>query len=253
MPFARASELDRLLLCPGPAILVRADESTKSPRSKEAAAWGTAIHAWKETGTLPNDPKIRSLFNKKLGASGVDRVKLWPVAGEHEVALAFNVVTGVGRRCTVPVGAAADEYRATWKSAFDDQWVTGTLDYVMELLGGPWVDDLKTGRYGHPKDYEAQQTFYCLAWGTATYGEITPTRSTITHWPKYPTAAHPVRLGSVFNLDYLKAFWKRLQGLRAQILRLQPLPKDAIMGELSTGEQCMYCPSRAACPKISGD
>lgn len=235
MPLARASELDRLLACAGSLVLPRDD--FKPTAAARAAMWGTVCHKWKETGRLPGNEAHDKLLHRKIKASAIDRGALWPGDGEHEVALAYNVVTRRAVRCRL----VGDTEKAAWKGAFSDEWVVGTLDYVLELFGEPWVDDLKTGRIVSLEAHKYQQMFYCLAWGLAAHGRPTPARSTLTHWPRYPVDAPAVRLGRVFSLDEYGAFMLRLVELR-----------DAVVGkrvDLIVGDQCTFCPSRTACPK----
>lgn len=237
MPLARASYLDRLLACPGGAWLAQAD--TRGPGAIAAANWGTAAHAWKETGLYPGGTTGVAL-KKRVAASGIDRLKLWPVTGVHEVALAYNVVRG-----NVMMSTSKDAaYNDRWKAAFDDEWVTGSLDFVDDVFGEPWLDDLKTGRLVHYKDYEAQQSFYVMAWCLADKGKLTRSRSTLTHWPRYPLGGLPSRFGVTMEVEYLELFRDKLAQLRKDILA-----KDNSL--LSTGAQCTYCPSRGACPRLA--
>jgi hypothetical protein len=223
VPLARASQLDRLLACPGSGYLPQID--LRGARAHEAAAWGTMCHRWVETGEIGH-PGLQ----KKLDASGASRDALWP-GGSHEVALAYNVLTGEARSFQ---GDGKDE----WKAAFDNEWVVGTLDYVDEVFGEPWVDDLKTGRRVTWEAYEAQQTFYALAWSKANYGDRRRTRSTLTHWPRYPLGGLPFRFGKVIEAEELEHFEARLREMRAAILS---------QGPRVVGPQCTYCPSRTNC------
>lgn len=231
MPFARASELDRLLSCVGSAVLPRQDTRTLGVR--KAAEWGTSVHSWLETGIVTSPG-----LGERITLSGTNRERLWP-RGLHEITLALNVVTGDARRYY-----GASEGRDAWKTDFDDEWITGTLDFVGELFDLPWVDDLKTGRFAAWNDYKAQQSFYVLAWSRYRYEETRESRSTITHWPRYPKHLPPTREGRVLSLDYLGGFAKQLTQLRDDILRAQ----DA-GAALNPGKQCVYCPSRSHCPQ----
>ena len=238
MPLARASELDRLLACSGSAWLHRAES-----RSGIAAAWGTKVHSWAETGQLPAGLDGVAL-EKRIKASETSRLALWPEDGQREVAMAYNVVRNIATTCT----STEPGYKDRWKAAFDDEWITGTCDYVADVFGDPWVDDLKTGRQVHWKDYEAQQSFYVLAWCMADRGELVQSRSTITHWPRYPVAVKPNRFGTTLDVEYLMLFRGKLQHLRTEILAGRQQPE---IGLLFTGDQCKYCPSRGTCPKLS--
>lgn len=243
MPLARASELDRLLACPGSAVLPRSEE--KSERATEAAAWGTYCHLWKETGEI-RPGKYAGTLKKKVDLLGVGgREELW-AGGLHEVALAYNVVSGAAGALILP--ATSDE-AAAWKSSFGDSWVVGTADYVGLLLESPWVDDLKTGRHAEWETYKFQQAFYALAWSTIHFGEFREARSTITHWPKYPITKKPLRFGTVLTLDFMDDFKRRLRQLREDVLRLRELDQERVVVRLSDGPQCLYCPSRLSCIK----
>lgn len=250
MPFARASELDRLMTCPGSGFLARSPEVPNTRRDR-AAQWGNMCHFWKETGVLPDNEAWALPLHRKIKLSKIDRLAQWPEFGVHEVALAYNVVTGKAARCQVPIGAPGGgrEYREHWKLAFSDEWVTGTLDYAAELLGVPWVDDLKTGRVVSIHDYEYQQAFYVLGWTLAEYGELRESRSTITHWPRYPLEGRPRRLGRVLDVGYLTTFRGELRKLRERILR----GRKGAKVKLESGSHCTFCPSKEICPKMTSD
>ncbi len=201
--------------------------------ARAAADWGTSVHQWLETGTATSPA-----LGERILLSGVNREQLWP-GGLHEITLAYNVVTGEGRRYY-----GATEGKDEWKATHDDEWVTGTLDYVGELFDLPWVDDLKTGRFAAWDDYKAQQSFYCLAWSMYRFNKPQETRSSITHWPKYPKDGAPNREGHVLSLDYLGGFAKQLTQLRDDVLRAREHGPALV-----PGPQCTYCPSWSGCPK----
>lgn len=244
MPFARASELDRLLACPGSIVLPRMDN--RSERAKEAADFGTMVHRWKETGNVPAGRPGLTL-KKKIKESGVDRNALW-AEGLHEVPVALNVVTGEPRALVVPVST---EKKDAWKAAHGPEWVTGTADYVGMLLDLPWVDDLKTGRKVDYIDYRYQQGFYSLVWTLFQMKELAPCRSTITHWPKYPIPDPPTRFGTVLEPDFFADFQHKLRTLYNDSLRLRKLQEDGmdVVSRLTDGAQCIYCPSKLSCTK----
>lgn len=241
MPLARASELDRLFACAGSAVLERDAPRPIGP----AAQWGNLVHYWAETGGFTDltDPKDRAAVEERVRLAGVDREALWPSGGYREVALALNVTTGESRTLADVSLLERDE----WKASFDDHWVVGTADYCGEIMDLPWVDDLKTGRFAAWEDYAAQQTFYALAYTRARYGATHDTRTTITHWPKYPKARPPHRAGRVLDVGALNGFAARLSRLRESILRGREQPENF---ELDLGRQCLYCPSKGQCPKL---
>lgn len=239
MPLCRASELDRLLLCPGSAPGVLERDDFKPTHVAKAAQWGVVCHEWKETGILPDSLPYAKLLDEKIKTAPVHRMVLWPKEGEHEVALAYNVITG--RALRAPEGSTS-EYKDIWKREFGDEWITGTLDFAMELMDEPWVDDLKTGRLVEYKNYKYQQAFYCLAWSKVRYKELRDVRSTLTLWPKYPKTAKPYRVGKVITGAKLAVMAKKLLGLREVILEAR-----GTKGPLVAGEQCFFCPSKAFC------
>lgn len=242
MPLTRASELDRILRCGGSLVLPR--EEIRTTAADKAAAWGTYVHYWAETGHLQGNLAYDRLLNDKIVQGGVDRTALWPEEGEHEIALAYHVVERRAIRCKVPMGITDPKdqtaYKNNWKAAMGNEWVTGTADFAMELLDEPWVDDLKTGRRASYDDYLHQQGFYCMAYVLAEYGELREARSTLTHWPKYPKARPPDRFGEKYELAYFRQLQDSLSTLREQVLNQRV--------KLTVGPQCQYCPSRLSCP-----
>lgn len=242
--------MDRLFACPGSAILPRGVDVEGI-----AASWGTKVHDWVETGIYPEGSDGKEIA-KRVIKSGLKREEFWP-GGEHEVALAYNLVTGEARRYVaprpLPPGNSLKAHKSAWKDAFDNEWVTGTLDWVKDILDTYWVDDVKTGRNAHWKQAEAQQSCYALMYSVYRYGKIQAGRSTIAHWPKYPIARLPLRHGSSLSEDYLGTFLVKLQKLREEILAGRDLYKTGTINEaeLCVGEHCRFCPSRTACPKIN--
>jgi PD-(D/E)XK nuclease superfamily protein len=244
MPLARASELDRLLVCPGSAVLPRV-------RDEEgiAAAYGTCVHYWAETGRVLDGTHGR-LLHRKLEATHVDREVLWPPDGEHEVAFAYNVISSAVQRYRapdpLPPGMSARAHVGAWKEGFGDEWVVGTLDYARRLFDTYWVDDLKTGRNAYWDDYRAQQTFYCLVYSLDVFADTRDGRSSITHWRRYPIDGQPNRFGVALEARQLIAFQKELRALYDVVQKTKA--DGTIRHHLKPGEQCKYCLSYVACP-----
>lgn len=242
MPFARASELDRLLLCAGSTWLTRVD--TRPAYVKKMAEWGTQAHHWKATGEIPNTAPGR-LLKRRVEASGIKRDELWPEKDRHEVGMAYNVVTQESR---MEYGRDL-VFLDNWKAGFDDRWVTGTTDYAGDLLGTPWIDDLKTGNQADLDKFRAQLTFYSLVLSTFEYKGPKECRVTVTHWPKYPVTGLPRRFGGVIGSDELSKFQTALSALRDLILLARTSQDDSKERLLVPGEQCTYCPSKSVCGK----
>lgn len=214
-----------------------------------AAQWGTFVHSWLETGQIPNGKEGDGL-RKRIEASQISRHTLWPLDGEFEVTLAlrlsdFKCVRYPG--VALPPGRTLKEDREAWKMAFDDDWIVGSADYGNEIMDGPWVDDLKTGRYAHWKDFAAQQSFYSLAYSLYRYNDIRDTRSTVTQWTRYPIGNKPVRKGCVLTAQDLEAFGSKLRTLQKRVRRLREAAQDIQHGTLFRGEHCYFCPSKNNC------
>lgn len=200
------------------------------------------VHSWKETGVVP-EGREGKLLQKRIDATGINREELWAY-GQHEVPLAYNVLSGQVEALTAP---ATELEKATWKAAFGDKWITGTADYVGTLIDLPWVDDLKTGRKADYSSYRYQQAFYSLAW--ALCNNDIAARSTITHWPKYPLSQKPSRFGVMLEPEFFLKFQGKLKRLYEVVMKNKEPGKELDSGILSTGEHCVYCPSKRNCVK----
>jgi len=241
MPLCRASQLDRLLNCPGELWLPRTD--IVSPKTMEARDWGTACHKWAETGEMPNFYKFRELLEKKLAKSGTLREDYW-WNGDRELPLAYNVVSGQAMAYAERPENQSHLSGDDWKQSFGDEWITGTLDYGETPFDQVWVDDLKTGRLVAYAEYASQQKFYCAVYSLVKHGEVRDSRSTLTHWPRYPLHAKPVRGGDLevyYEAGELVGFLKGLREFREEALTHRP-------EVLQTGEHCRFCSSKLDCP-----
>lgn len=280
-PWARASELERVLACL-PSQVVTAGligersllRLQKSPATKKAALWGQAMHHWKATGLLPTPKQLQSWSNdsgvrvrvpsllhaleQQVLHSSSSRDSLWPHPGQHELSYTLrcsgtqqqSVQPGTTSNASLSVlrNVAADESaRNDWKTSQSSDSVSGTADYVGDLFGVPWVDDLKTGRFA-PEPDNAQNKFYALcAWLDA--GEPRDgAHVSITHWPR---GGSPRRLGPIaVSADCLHSFRRDLDEAYAEWVWLNnreiPLacysPSDAI---------CRWCPARRVCPALN--
>lgn len=269
MPWTRASELDRSLVCLASTILPR-DPDTRG----EGAAWGVMVHRWKATGLVRAEPEHRNhegLFRKKLAVNGLGTPELeaefreewWPGGGRHEIGVAMDCKSSAWAQV-----AGTDESLEEWKTSWPESWVTGTLDYVADLLDDPWVDDLKTGREA-PSPDSAQLLFYGLA--TARLWSVHRSWMdrvvlSVTHWPRYPVVGLPTRTWTEIDAATLDSFEMRLKlkwGARKDAL-------DRARGKVERGtwraghpmlpvwtsapvtvpgeEQCRWCKSRGSCP-----
>ncbi len=200
------------------------------------------IHHWKETGEWLEDTQPTRRRRAALEAGGVSREDLWPSTGLHEVAFALHTPSGTVERCDLPTREEKD----AWKQAHDDEWITGTCDYLGSLMGEPWVDDLKTGTYGlseNPWDLR-QMRFYAVCAGLLS-AHSTATHVSLTMWPRYPADGVPRQIWAE------PATREQLMG---ELAALEQARQNAVMSRaLSTpvadpGAHCDFCKSKPACP-----
>lgn len=230
MPFARCSELDRLLSCAGSAVLGGEDE--KSEAAKVAADWGTMAHHWKATGeiiTVNGRENLPPLFEKKLRESGVRREDLWPDM-IHETAIAVNphkeyLVCNEGDR-------------DAWKAEKDHNWLTGSCDHHWWMFGELYVGDLKTGKEATLEKHWYQLLGYTL--GVARHYNYRGTcHVVVDHWPRYPVAGKVNRFGTTVSARQLDDFESRLARLQYDIWTRSV--------KLTAGDHCLWCPSKNLC------
>lgn len=246
----RASESDRTLICSASLVLPRSN--LKSPDTIKAAEYGTAAHAWVETG----EETDRNVTRKVL-RSGINREKWWPPEGRHEVAFALNLFT-LELRKYKGKRAGAD----AWKRKYDGkkQWLTGTVDYLHTHLGRPWVDDFKSGKW--PVDYRTAQvtSYLLLPWVDEGCPNEGLYYRSITQWPLYPLDALPTRtgLGDPATAIELKM---HLDDLKFAIENPEPNPQRIDTGLNPDGTRrvwdpenppalsvCAFCPCRVEHP-----
>ncbi len=210
----------------------------------DAAAWGTAVHQWKERGLLEDvvDPHLRQLLGKRgLGFLTDIRERFWPEGeGLHEVCLRVGP-DGVGVAETF---TGSQHLRDAWKAAAPEDHVTGTADWLGTYFGEAWVDDLKTGREPPPPDCP-QNRIYALGYPSG------PVNLSITHWPRYPVTGTPKREWAVLTSRQLEAtrrdvstaYRNHLEARGSLLLGEAPLPVP--------GDHCDYCPSKPFCPAFT--
>lgn len=245
--FARASSVGRVVECPASAILPLAPED-RSESLEEAADWGTYVHQWVATGdyTPPADhPSWEGLLKRRVEANGGEGLRdvWWPNTGKHEVC--YGISLEDPRKWATFQGTKAQV--EAWSRSLPGSFIKGEADYVGEVQGRLWVDDLKTGKIPPPPKNPQNRTYVLGAWLShperQRYREIA---TSITHWPRYPVEGGPVRTWAVFRVDELKAWYLRLQSAYNRVSVLRRLPTSAAVLTINPGDHCLYCP--AQCP-----
>lgn len=261
MGWTRASSIERALACVGSTVLEPGPDH-RSASTLEAAAWGTTAHTWKQTGEVraPRGyEKLGPLFTKRLRAAWGSleaaeeaRVRLWPEGGRHEASVAVWTKDKIGHPEHGLVVIRENQDQRKWTDQWDDNWVTGNIDYDGDLLGDPWISDLKTGK--ESEEQPPQLWLYSLARWLEEDRKPERIVTDITHWPRYPIHSLPERYWGEIEASDLDIFWGRLimKGREREGLRLyiadggEPSEID-----LNTGTHCKYCPARIHCPALA--
>lgn len=244
MAWTRASQLDRTFQCPGHLTLPHRRELSEN--ALNAAEYGNLVHRWAETGVVSGSKSHCKTFEKKLAvlqANGITRETLWNVAGWHEVTFAYNCVDGRLGVCWLR-GEVANEY----KKQHNDDWITGTADYVYLKNGLCGVNDLKTGMmYDSQPDELSQLYFYLMCWQKYTGVCQSVNREDgyleVNHWPKYPIDALPCIEERRVSADRMIKFERFIMKLH----------KDYKNGSspFVLGAECEYCPAQEDCPLLN--
>lgn len=250
--WARASALDRHLVCPAASWLPRdehgewragylADNSRftipleDNKEDSIFAEWGTEMHLAKEGSNAAGE--------EFLARVNPHRDRMWPFEiGQHEVPVKYNCRTGIAIKGPASGGEA-------WKKLSGPDEVTGTCDWVGRLATEMiWVDDLKTG-YQTPDPACNQLKFYAMCFmlmEPKVDKRVFKVMSSVTHWRREWDA--PRRIWTTLTYDMLAQFQEELNqawrhatgsvGLTGPI----PIP----------GPHCNYCPSLEVCSAING-
>lgn len=239
----RASSMDRLVRCSGPLFLPVLQDNESSLKTEMAADWGHGVHHWKATGEYTGiyAQQIRARVEK----SRIDRLALWPAGGRHEVAMAYNTLTGETAHATGDP-TALDR----WKAQFKFPWWTGTADYVGSNGGRLWVDDLKTGntdpRFPPTMPEDSYQVRSYLAVWSKIVNYSGDCDGSITHWPR-PETAETLKPRSTRPPDRFSALipWSEILDCRKHLKRIAEEAKAC--GPLRPHkETCKFCSAECA-------
>ena len=202
-------------------------------------------HHWAATGEVLDHPYAR-LLEKHIDECGIDRLALWPAEGRVK-PFAFAI-----RATPLDIQVTEEQPFAPWKASWDQDWMTGDLDYAQVIGPVGWVDDMKTGR---PEDPDCDQVAsYCTGLWLSHDCGLNTVRRSVTHWPrpnlyaKNPRAFKPpVRYwGTDMSDADLRDFVHRL--IDGQLSHAALLDCDNPENYANPGDWCTWCPARTFCP-----
>lgn len=213
-------------------------ERTDSASRDSAAAFGTLVHHWAETGRVDLKSASKAdikCLQDKLELTGIKRDTYWPKAtgGQHEMTFAYNLLT-LEVRWYEGKRAGADDWKGELRE--DHQWMTATVDWVEPYPGR--IDDLKTGRWPVEAEDNKQLLSCAMAWWLEAGRPQEYSRPlSITQWPRYPKHGLPaVNYGNASALD-LEA---HLQDLRWSLDHPDETNVDF--------DSCRFCDGKPNCP-----
>lgn len=239
----RMSGLRQTAYCAGPLWLPLPPQLPKRSRD-EAAEYGTIVHKWKETGLVPAGESLlhRTVRAKVQRLPAEERERWWP-NGHHEVHVSWDPRDGRGELW--PESRARQlsdsvKYESWEEYRYGIPGFTGTLDFVGDHNGLPWIDDLKTGRTdnGPPEEF-APLLGYASAWLAAK--SMRACYVSLTYFRRYPVGESVIeRVGPVFVgrqqlSDFREAVLASVNGRHK-------------VDELNPGPHCTYCPAEDNCP-----
>lgn len=241
----RFSSLDQLFACPGYTSIERnvEAEDEQFPNAQASRAWGTMLHTWKETGKIihpEGDKREEKLLGNRIWKSVKNRreqkilnTDYWPTGGFHELKIAYNW------REQYSEISFHDEPEFHKQFRDDDDWITGTVDFVLETEGKLRVSDLKTGKWWNKAPTESKQImgyglgiFASQSWPIYTEMELE-----VVHWPKYPAKEPPKVAREDISTEGLIQFGKQVQQkMEARGQEFNP-----------SVDNCRFCPGRFNC------
>jgi PD-(D/E)XK nuclease superfamily len=240
----RFSSLDQLFACPGYTSIERdfKREDEEFPNAVASREWGTMVHTWKETGKIVHpagDDREERLLGNRIWKSAknnreakIEHETYWPMGGYHELRIAYH-----WREHYSEISFdKSEDFHSRFK---DDEWITGTVDYVLDADGKLRVSDLKTGKWWNKKPDESKQI---MGYGTGIYSssafpDYGYTSLEVVHWPKYPAKQPPVVMEATVSSEELVAFGKRIE--EKMETRGQEFNPSV--------ENCRFCPGRFNC------
>lgn len=224
-----ASQLKTALVCPASLVLPRRTKAY-SDNAEKAADFGTAAHHFVETGEILDKPGLAEW------ASKVDRNRLYPAKGHHEVVVWYHPVTkDVGMK--IPTEPPGQRKHRDYEG-IDPDAIVGTIDFMCKLDDNRWwIDDLKTGAKMFLPQPDSEQMYFAASVLNRMFD--IDVLSTITWAPRYPKEQKPTRQKCQFSKKHCDVFIEKLD-------RMYQLYKDGNKREVKNSG-CRYCKCAEAC------
>lgn len=213
-----ASALTRLMACPGSGALPQANTTS------QAAEDGVDRHAEQQEAVDQGDLSVMPERIRKLIPADATSVR-------SEVAVALDVVTGVGRE----LGTKGRDY-----SGCKPNEIAGTADLVVLAPGRALVADYKGFEEVDEPAENAQVLLYAAAIASA-HGcdEVTVAIAYL--------GTGRVLIATIDVIE-LHAHVERLRAMRDDVAEQQARYARGVMPDVAEGPWCRYCPSAHVCP-----
>jgi hypothetical protein len=230
-----ASALDRLIACPGSAVLTADAPRTASTYS----AWGTACHELASIALLKGDQVYAERKASKISADGFE------FEVDDEMVEVAKRYTDYVRDAAGADGTILVEQRVDFSSDLGVNEAFGTADALIIRGDEMIVVDLKTGRGVEVEADTAQLKAYALG--------CLPIADQVADIERVRLVIVQPRNGGIkehdMGVDELRA-WVHTRAAPAARKVLEALAEFSV-GHLNPGEkQCKFCAAKATCPAL---
>lgn len=176
------------------------------------------------------------------------RERYWPPGmGRHEVTYALNLRTLELRKYTGPSAGADKWKRSFWR--LGREWLTGTIDWLGECDGTPWIDDFKTGKWPVSPQIKQIVSYGLFDWcDRGRHPHYRCVRS-VTQWPKYRIDELPTRTyGTLLTTLELEEHLDDLRWALDHPDEVNPVPLSIDWDPNEPLSPCAFCPCREPVP-----
>jgi len=230
-----ASALDRLIACPGSAVL-----TADLPRNaSQYSAWGTACHELASIALAKGDQVYAERLGQSIGADG------FTFDIDDEMVTVAKHYTDYVRDVAGADGTILVEQRVDFSYSLGVDEAFGTADALIIRGDEMIVVDLKTGRGVEVEADTAQLKAYALG--------CLPIADQVADIERVRLVIVQPRNGGVKEHDLwvneLRA-WAHTQAAPAARKVLEAMAEFSV-GHLNPGEkQCKFCAAKATCPAL---